>query len=76
MTNKHVNMVNENSRWVVLDGMAGLLDEEQYAIQYTAVQSQKAVSAHFTSEQILPFDFAKQYTPVSLSMGYFIWPDS
>ena len=27
---------------------------------YTAVQSQKAVSAHFTSKQILPFGFAEQ----------------
>ena len=28
---------------------------------YTAVQSQKAVSAHFTSKQILPSGLAKQY---------------
>ena len=28
---------------------------------YSAVQKQKAVSAHFTSEQILPFAFAEQY---------------
>ena len=26
------------------------------------MQSQKAVSAYFTSEQILPLDFAQQYT--------------
>ena len=29
---------------------------------HTTVQSQKAVSAYFTSEQILPFSFAEQYT--------------
>ena len=29
---------------------------------YTAVQRQKAVSAYFTSEQILPFGFARQYS--------------
>ena len=28
---------------------------------YTVVQRQKAVSAHFTSKQILPFAFARQY---------------
>ena len=28
---------------------------------YTPVQSQKAVSAYFTSEQILQFGFAEQY---------------
>ena len=28
----------------------------------TAVQSQKAVSAYFTSKQILPFGFAEQNT--------------
>ena len=28
---------------------------------YTAVQSHKAVSAYFTSKQILPFRFAEQY---------------
>ena len=28
---------------------------------YTAVQSKKAVSVCFTSEQTLPFGFAKQY---------------
>ena len=27
---------------------------------YTAVQNQNAVSAYFTSEQILPFGFAEQ----------------
>ena len=31
-------------------------------LRYTAVQSQKAVSAHFASKQILPFVFAEQYT--------------
>ena len=31
-------------------------------ITITAVQSQKAVSAHFTSKQILPFGFAEHYT--------------
>ena len=29
---------------------------------YTAVQSQKAVSAYFTSKQILPLGFAEQYS--------------
>ena len=28
---------------------------------YAAVQRQKAVSAYFTSKQILPFSFAEQY---------------
>ena len=28
---------------------------------YTAMQRQKAVSAYFTSKQILPFAFAEQY---------------
>ena len=28
---------------------------------YTAVQSKNAVSAYFTSKQILPFDFTEQY---------------
>ena len=28
---------------------------------YSAVQSQKAVSAYFTSKQILPFGFAEQH---------------
>ena len=32
------------------------------AEQYTAVQRQNAVSAYFTSKQILPFVFAEQYT--------------
>ena len=32
---------------------------------YTAVQNQKAVSAYFTSEQILPFGFAVQYSSKS-----------
>ena len=29
---------------------------------YAAVQSQKAVSAYLTNEQILPFSFPEQYT--------------
>ena len=33
--------------------------------QQSAVQSQKAVSAHLTSEQILPFGFAKEILVVS-----------
>ena len=32
-------------------------------VTYTAVQSQKAVSAHFTSKQIPPFGFAEQNRP-------------
>ena len=31
------------------------------APHYTVVQSQKAVSAHFTSKQMLPFGFAERY---------------
>ena len=31
---------------------------------YGIMQSQKAVSAYFTSKQILPFDFAEQYSGV------------
>ena len=30
--------------------------------KYTAVQSQKEVSAYFTSKQIMPFGFAEQYS--------------
>ena len=33
---------------------------------YIAVQSQKAVSAYFTSEQILPFGFAEQSRPTGV----------
>ena len=33
---------------------------------YTAMQSQKTVSAYFTSKKILPFDFAKQHRDVQL----------
>ena len=42
----------------------------------TAVQSQKAVSAYFTSEQILPFGFAEQYTstPIWLSQRLLVTP--
>ena len=32
----------------------------------TAVRSQKAVSAYFTSKQILPFGFAEQNTSIDL----------
>ena len=32
----------------------------------TAVQSQKAISAYFTSKQILPFGFAEQYPDAHL----------
>ena len=32
-----------------------------YSYIYTAVRSEKAVSAYFTSEQILLFGFAEQY---------------
>ena len=40
---------------------------------YTAVQSHKAVSAYFTSKQILPFGFAQQYSdyinsPISINI--------
>ena len=30
-------------------------------LHYSGVQSQKAVSGYFTSQQILPFGFAEQY---------------
>ena len=39
------------------------VDMASHEASYTAVQSQKAVSAYFTSEQILPFDLAGHYTP-------------
>ena len=35
----------------------------------TAVQSKKAVSAYFTSEQILPFGFARFYSSVLAVMA-------
>ena len=38
----------------------------------TAVQSRKAVSAQFSSEQILPLDFAE---PVILSFGHNLCAD-
>ena len=49
--------------------MMAVLDElnfnlhlySSYCYIYYAVQSQKAVSAYFTSKQILPFDFSEQY---------------
>ena len=41
----------------------------QCIVVYTAMQSQKAVSAHFTSDHILPFGFAKQYIRQKLSNG-------
>ena len=34
-------------------------DDQKVKHDYTVVQSQKAVSAHFTSKQILHFDFAE-----------------
>ena len=40
-------------------------------IDYTVVQSQKAVSAYFTSKQILPFGFAEQYSRDELWKGYY-----
>ena len=36
--------------------------------KYTAVQSQKVVSAHFTGEQILPFGFDDQYSIVTCTV--------
>ena len=36
---------------------------------HSAVQSQKAVSAYFTSKQILPFGFAGQHRHVIISGG-------
>ena len=36
---------------------------------YTAVQSQKAVSAHFTSEQILHFSFADKCERIGVVRG-------
>ena len=40
---------------------------DQYiTINKTAVQSQMAVSAYFTSKQILPFGFAEQNRPTNL----------
>ena len=46
---------------------------------YTAVQSQKAVSAYFTSEQILPFAFVEEYKDsVDLVLGERVrhWPNN
>ena len=45
--------------YVQADDVYGPVREDCHA----AVQSQKAVSAHFTSEQVLPFGFAGQRTP-------------
>ena len=44
-------------------------------IGYSAVQSQKAVSAYFTSSEILPFGFAKQYCchPLNVNTGEHFW---
>ena len=42
-------------RWILL------WDDTCLCKANSVVQSQKAVSAHFTSEQILLFDFARQY---------------
>ena len=36
---------------------------------YTAEQSQKVVSAYFTSKQILPFGFVEQYTCIRTPYG-------
>ena len=42
-----------------------ILSEVSFAISpYTAMQNQKAVCAHFTREQILPFGFTEQYRAV------------
>ena len=40
---------------------------------YTAVQSQKAVSAYFTSKQILPFGFAEQCSIESLGFSWYFY---
>ena len=37
-------------------------DNTSIDVDYIAVQSQKAVSAYFTSKQIRPFGFADQYS--------------
>ena len=34
------------------------------SVGYTAVQSQNAISAYFTSKQIQPFGFAEQHKPI------------
>ena len=38
------------------------------------MQSQEAVSAHFTSKQILPFNFAEQYSTPSHVIYYLATP--
>ena len=38
-------------------------------LYYTAVKSQNAVSAYFTSKQILPFEFPEQYIPSMILRG-------
>ena len=49
---KYVSVINQRS-----------VDNPQSANHvYTAVQTQNAVSAYFTSKQILPFGFADQYS--------------
>ena len=35
---------------------------EHVDLPYTALQSQRAVSSYFTSEQVLPFGLAEQYS--------------
>ena len=44
-----------------------------YSYVYTALQSQKAVSAYFTSEQILPFGFAGQYTAYTVHVRILVF---
>ena len=39
---------------------------------YSAVQMQKAVSAYFTSDQILPFAFAGQYSGLTLAFSHMV----
>ena len=43
---------------VILDGPDGCVTTSYI---YNAVQSLKAVTAYFSSKQLLPFSFAKQY---------------
>ena len=37
-------------------------------LDYTAVQSQKAVTAYFSSKQLLPSGFADQYRQLDVSL--------
>ena len=51
----------------VIEKTLDKLNKKRYV--YTAVQGQRAVSAYFTSKQILPFSFAEQYRGLPICKG-------